>query len=176
MAKVEYHRYANLSRLSAQIYLGGYADAMHTDLLRFAGITAICNLTNTDLGTQALGFPTLVLGQEDGESISRETLDTFFAWMLEHVAQQHVILVHCAAGISRTPSFVIAWFLWLDAANAETGDVREMWSTHEDRIRRYRPVIQPHHRLKDSVLRYFGWTPFGEMAEYTGEDTPVDEA
>lgn len=72
-----------------------------------------------------------------------------------------MVLIHCAAGISRTPSFLIAWLMEAER-EVPVGDwrpdydaVRNAWSRHEDNIRTIRPIIQPHWRLKTSILAIF---------------------
>ena len=154
-----YLRYAPLTKLSERLWLGGLADVETSEArehLRSLGITHIVNLaagTDDELEPLDHGFTVLRVEQEDGEPIPRETIDHFLAWMKEH--QDAKMLIHCAAGISRTPSFVIAWEMeQLDARGAR--NLASLWEGLERDIAAARPVIWPSGVLRQSVLDYFG--------------------
>lgn len=142
-----------MNKVRDQIWIGGSADAEDTEALRNAGITCIANLTDEDFGCSR-NFDTLQLNQLDQRDIPHALLDKFFAWMDERIDRGEKVLIHCHAGISRTPSFLIAWHLHRTGCNSESDLLRE-WSTAEDFLARLRPIIQPHYALKRSIIRYF---------------------
>ena len=147
-----------ITRWNSRLYLGNGFDAVNVLMLQEKDITAVANLTNDNMGEKAYGsaypFKTLVLGQLDGDLIPYVTIDRFLEWMDETWAEGHTIFVHCHAGLSRTPSFFIAWLMHRQGCTKET-DLRTVWSKWEDQIGLRRPIIQPHHKLKSSVVDYF---------------------
>lgn len=149
-----------ITRWNTRLYLGSGLDACNVQLLQSHGVTAVANLTDDNMGehlvTTGVPYPfkTLVLGQLDGNLIPDATIRSFFAWMDETWAEGHTILLHCHAGISRTPSFFIAWLMHRQGCTNAVG-LRDVWSKWEDQIGLRRPIIQPHYKLKSSVLNYF---------------------
>lgn len=148
--------YVALSKLTEQIYLGSCLEACDTELLKAEGITAVINLTREDFGTDAGVFNYFQLHQDDRTPMPRELIAKFLRWMDELIANGHKVLVHCQAGISRTPSLVIAWFFHRDGLRYPEHDLGAAWAKYEDKIGAVRPIIQPHYLLKNSVLEYFG--------------------
>jgi protein-tyrosine phosphatase len=124
------------------------ADAKKMDLLDANGITAVVNLTPyTD------DFPKefkdriayLRLNQEDGQPILAETLKTFLGFMNVELARGRTVLIHCAAGVSRTSAFAIAWFIHCGFG----------WDEAENMTRIARQQIAPNPVLKESILEFF---------------------
>lgn len=135
-----------------RIYLGRCSDS-RPEVLKALGITAVANLTQ-DYFEVPPEIKLLKLDQADGDYVSDSTLRTFLDWMDVTWAEGHTILIHCHAGISRTPSFLIAWFMHCSGCNRDS-DLRREWSVYEDKIGKIRPVIQPHYKLKKSIISYF---------------------
>lgn len=74
-----------------------------------------------------------------------DELLTFLAFTRQCMDANLSVLVQCGAGISRSSSLVIAWLMhhgW-------------SWDQAEDLVRAARPIIQPHHELKTSILEFF---------------------
>ncbi len=143
-----------ITKFSDRIWLSGIVGAGEFNKLKELGITAVANLTHDDIGAKAAGFNCLVLNQYDGDVIPAVTLEIFLKWMDNRWENGDKILLHCHAGISRTPSFLIAWFMHKQGMNRDW-DLRSEWSNYEDKIVLVRPIIMPHYKLKTSIIRYF---------------------
>lgn len=66
------------------------------------------------------------------------------------------IVVHCAAGISRSSSTIIAHLMGHGSS----------WDEAEAEVRTARPIISPHPELKRSILQYYKIRPYdGSMGE-----------
>jgi protein tyrosine phosphatase len=157
-------RYHPISQYNDWIWLGGLADLQeHLDLLRTQGVTHILNLAavHDDADYPAPGFTVEPVVQLDEDAVPPATLEHVCRWLEARERAGERVFIHCAAGISRTPSFLIAYLLWRDGAHCDT-DLRTEWSIHLDRISRVRDVVLPHWKLKRSILGYFegklpGW-------------------
>ena len=144
-----------MNKFASNIWIGPLADGINEVKMREHGITAIANLTGYPMGMAEAGFKELVIEQEDGDEIPAENIAKFIGWMADRYNEGDVIYIHCAAGISRTPSFLIAWLLHTVNAYGPDADLRGLWSAFEDGIGACRSCIQPHWRLKKSILEYF---------------------
>jgi predicted protein tyrosine phosphatase len=160
--------YIGLCRAAEQIYMGAAREAIDTALLRAVGITAIANLTPEDFGSSREVFKYLQLDQDDTVDIPPAKIKQFLDWMDARMCDGDHVLVHCHMGISRTPSLIIAWLMHHQGA-CKDDDLKAMWNKFEDQLGKARPIIQPHWRLKRSVLEYFGY----EYA-WPKESTPLN--
>jgi protein-tyrosine phosphatase len=152
-----HYDYIGLSKVSERIYLGAAKEAIQESLLQEHGVTAVANLTAEYFGCDMDKFKYLQLDQDDTVEIPFEKIAKFLAWMDEREAAQDTVLIHCHMGISRTPAFLIAWWMHRSGATSNS-DLRALWSEHEDIIGGIRPIIQPHNALKRSILAFFGYT------------------
>lgn len=67
-----------------------------------------------------------------------------------------VVVVHCAAGISRSSSTIIAHLMGHGLT----------WDEAESEVRAARPIIMPHPNLKRSILEYYKVWPYdGSLGE-----------
>jgi protein-tyrosine phosphatase len=114
--------------------------------LRDARITAVCNCTEVSNDLDPTEFRCLRLNQPDGAAIYPEVLRGFFDWMMLARRDHLSVLIHCREGISRAPSFTIAWLMWCGLS----------WDAGEWVVRSARPQIRPHAELRRSILEYFG--------------------
>lgn len=155
-AGFDYSGFPPMAKFSDRIWIGRGLDAQDTESLKAVGVTAIANLTKEDFKCDP-GFQVLMLNQNDDQAISVKTLDRFLEWMAEREANQDIVLVHCHAAISRTPSFLIAWLIYSHGvpANAGADWLRREWDMWEYRIAKVRPIIHPAKQLKDSIIGYF---------------------
>ncbi len=154
-----------MDRVNKQLWIGDFADAADYTTLKKNGIEAVVNLTNSDYTWPI--YPSikyvLKLGQDDGEPIPMAKIRLYLDHMVKYQKENLKVLVHCGAGVSRAPSFVIAWLLWPHTAEfLATKDlllrrlqVGELWNEYEDQLRKIRPIINPHFLLKTSIIQYF---------------------
>jgi len=142
-----------LSRLSEYLYLGDANDVATPGRLESVGITAICNLTETTDGLPRAWKDEdryLRLNQGDGIAISFEAITEFIAWMFVQRTHNRTVLIHCAAGVSRTSAFAILWLMFCGFS----------WDEAEAMVKAARPIISPNPVLKESILAFFaGATP-----------------
>lgn len=86
-----------------------------------------------------------------------------FSWLTKALEQLDLwlqdgenVVVHCAAGISRSSSTIIAHLIGHGAT----------WDEAEEEVRRARPIIMPHPELKRSILKYYKIYPYdGSLGE-----------
>lgn len=154
-----------MNQVTKRLWIGDFADAADYATLKKHNIEAVVNLTNSDYTWPV--DPTikhvLKLGQDDGEPIPMAKIQLYLDQMVKYQNENLNVLVHCGAGISRAPSFIIAWFLYPHAAEfLKTKDlllrrlqVGELWNEYEDQLRKIRPIINPHFLLKTSIIQYF---------------------
>lgn len=91
------------------------------------------------------GLPCLHLEIADQEPVPHHLLDRAIAFLASHTAARRKVLVHCLAGISRSPS-VVAAFLALET-DVPPGEALA-------RVQEIRWVADPHPTLWDSVAGY----------------------
>jgi protein-tyrosine phosphatase len=121
--------------------------AMDTKLLKKLKIQAIVNLDGPEMNyTPAAGIIILHRYFPDGTAISHEILEEILHFIKDQISLERNVLVHCAMGMSRSPSIVIAWFMdrypdltW-DQAFLEVSRKRQIWPAEE---------------IKTSILAYF---------------------
>jgi len=93
----------------------------------------------------------VILPMQDGcpvdPAIIGRAVETLHEWHF----RRHTTLVHCAAGISRSPSMVIAYLM---------RHYKVDWDEAERWVREGRPIIMPHTEIKKSILQYFKLWPY----------------
>lgn len=89
------------------------------------------------------------LEQDDAKPVPLETLQHYYQ-LVDRLSKP--TLIHCHMGISRAPSFAIAWYIRLARQLDPARSAPELWAEAENRLRMTRPFIQPHHLLKASIL------------------------
>lgn len=155
------HVLANrFSRYSDRIWLGNFTSLANAKGLERRAITAVCNLSGHATPVDDCGIKYLEVKQDDGATIEDVTLERFLEWMDEAWAEGHVVLLACAAGVSRTPSFLIAWLLHTGGFYGAADAISE-WTRLQNSIAGCRPIIRPDPILRDSVLRYLSTREYG---------------
>ena len=135
-----------MEQVGPGLWIGDAADATVPKELRHAGITAVCNCAEVSNDLDPTEFRCLRLNQPDGAAIYPEVLRGFFDWMMLARRDNLSILIHCREGVSRAPSFTIAWLMWCGLS----------WDAGESVVRLARPQMRPHAELRRSILEYFG--------------------
>jgi atypical dual specificity phosphatase len=87
----------------------------------------------------------------DGDETPPETMKRIMATLLKAQNNGEVTLVHCSAGISRSPAIVIAYLMKTEKMS---------WDAACECVAEKRPVIFPHPNLKRSVLKYLKVWPY----------------
>lgn len=144
-----------MNRLNAQLWLGAEYDVLDLNTMQKNGITSVLNMTRQpdELPTE---FEYLQLDQDDGVPFSEDALRRGLAFLAGQLARNNVVLIHCAAGISRTAAMAIAWLMRAGYS----------WDEAEIFVKIARPITMPHPELKRSVLQFFKRWPYdGSMTD-----------
>jgi dual specificity protein phosphatase-like protein len=102
-------KYSEISCLDRFVFVGDYLDGRNRALHMDHDITAIVNCTNEPHPHDDI--PMLCLEQADYVGVDWEKLDQFFAFMDEHISAGGTVLIHCALGVNRAPTFATAWVM-----------------------------------------------------------------
>ena len=106
--------YPEIEQIEPGLYLGNEDAAINEDLLKERNITAIC-ACGRGLLTPFLEKPGYEYLHLQVNDFPKQNLIQYFpqqqAWMDQMRAQGRTILIHCAAGISRSATFTIAYIM-----------------------------------------------------------------
>ena len=92
-----------------RIAIGNIEDAMDAEGLRAAGVSAVLCLNGFPLSLREDGFAWVNVTLIDGPGNSIASVRAAIS-SLERLAREHLVLVHCAEGVSRS-AFVVACYL-----------------------------------------------------------------
>ncbi len=138
--------------------MGNSADAWNRKQITKTGISGVLNCT------REIGIPDFYIQDSikfsklellDGYPIPREKIEQAINFLSElHEKNHEKVLVHCAEGVSRSPTITFAYLLHLDF------DPVEAWSI----IKEARPIVFPAPVMFYSVFLYFNldykeWMP-----------------
>lgn len=106
-------------QIARNLYLGDRKDAHDRDLLTRVGVTHVVNCAAEVPCWYHRDFRYLRLPLTDPDPEFHESIETFCRF-IHRGRRAGGVLVHCAAGLSRSPSVVLAYLVWrgkpLDAA------------------------------------------------------------
>lgn len=136
------------------VYVGSIGDGIAAG----PPITAIVNLACID-GTCRYAVPPgvllLELEQYDGAPVVKENLDRFLEFM-HALPPEASVLIHCFAGVSRAPTFALAWLMHRDLQAHPHLLPSVAWQRAAASVKAARPIANPAWQLQQSVLAYFG--------------------
>ena len=136
---------SGMSKITDRIFIGNYYSAEMLDYGNRNSITHVLNCTPH----YHKGLKDLTVNQiniDDGFEIPAESVLFGIRMISEAVRSGGRILVHCHAGISRSPSMVAAYLMYNGFS----------WDEAVDFIRRRRPEIFPHPNIERSVKKALG--------------------
>lgn len=140
---------SRITEITSNLHLGD-ANVPVADL-KALGITKIINITPE------------VVWDWPAENVYRIPIDDSYTFeppvLMQFIQkmeewEKDISYIHCHMGISRSPSFAIAWLMHRDRVKSEQAVDR--WQAYLDFLRVYRPQINPHPAIRHSVLKYFG--------------------
>lgn len=123
-----------------------------------AGITAILSCMMPDerhFLPRDHGLKISHININDGEAYPFHWLTKALEQLDLWLQDGETVVVHCAAGISRSSSTVIAHLIGHGLT----------WDEAEKEVRDARPIIMPHYALKRSVLEYYKVWPYDGSME-----------
>jgi hypothetical protein len=130
------------------IWIGDYSDANNPDFLRGKRIGIVLNLAKeVDDHHVVPGVQLVKVGMHDGVMANPGLFDKAAEVISNAVAAKNPIMVHCAAGISRSTTAVISYLMQYK---------RKGWRASLKAIKEKRPVVNPHPKLMQTLMRDLG--------------------
>ena len=160
-----------MTQVDHKIWVGGYAQAAMLAVENPKGITAVLNVSteppyqkNPQIIYQHIPF-------HDGEDIPSRQFVACLGWLKFMYENGHTVLIHCAAGISRSVTITAAFMHYEGIADFDTA---------MDRIRMARPIASPAPAVLVSAKKMLGVWPYdgsmGRMPEHQRTMHEVIEA
>ncbi len=117
-----------MSRLCSRLYLGGIKDAERLAADNSAGITVVISLCAEQIAPKNRDIKYVRIPVEDARPVTRSQFEAVMAAIAEHI-RSGKILLHCGAGMSRSPIFAAAWihrcgYLHIESALLEIAELR----------------------------------------------------
>jgi protein-tyrosine phosphatase len=132
---------AHVDHVINGVYISSYRATSHASALRRAGITHVLKLYTGD-PMFPRDFDVFELTVPDGQFVPKVTLNRGVDFVLKQVDQANRVLVVCAAGISRSATFVLSYLLECGYDIHDAYDL--LFSKH--------PEADPHPHLWQSLM------------------------
>jgi len=152
-----------MNQITDKIWLGDLQDAQNISVLQAANIKAVLSLLENlesyfssliQIAYQKAQIQHTLVSMIDGGNNQDDAFRQAFA-VLEGFQDQGLnTLVHCGAGVSRSPSVVIGWLM---------KHAKLTWDEALNEVGHKRPVIFPNPALKRTVLKVLGAWPYGSL-------------
>jgi atypical dual specificity phosphatase len=139
--------HTRLFKVNEHLYISSAIDGDDMPYIENIGITAIVNLMlDCKYGKSVPQTIRLVhIPIRDGYRIPQETIKHIYT-VIDHLKEENkVILIHCAAGVSRSASVVIGQLM--------RENPKWYWSDAESYLRNIKPVM-PDRFVRKSILDY----------------------
>lgn len=138
-----------MDQITPIIWLGNMGDAVNVAELQAHKITAILCL---EASTKFVpGFERRVVPMDDGVPDQDILMQQSLTYADELLDAKHVLLIHCAAGISRSSTVTIGVLMKRE---------QKSWDEAESFVRARRPMIFPNPALKIAMLRTLKAWPY----------------
>ena len=136
------NNYRDLDEIEDKLCLGNSISAGNTNDLKEKGITKILTLMDEPPKNKDDGFKRKTIEIMD---ISNENIIQYFGECLNFIKGDEKILVHCAAGASRSATVVIAYLMWKNKMKFE--DAMKF-------VQKKRPIIYPNFGFKEQLKMF----------------------
>jgi hypothetical protein len=148
------------SKITDQIWISGYAVAKDLWESNPAGITHVLNVSGFDY-LEAESVQYMYVPINDGEPIPPNQFAACMAFMQIAIESKGKILVHCCAGISRSPTIVASFLHYSHAME---------FNKAINYIMTLRPVVNPAVAVLNSARKQLGAWPYdGSMKREESE-------
>jgi len=97
-----------MSRICSRLFLGGIKDAERLATDNSVGITAVISLCTEEIVPKRRDIKYVRIPVDDANPVPLPEFEAVMAAIAEHI-RGGKILLHCGAGMSRSPIFAAAW-------------------------------------------------------------------
>src|SRR5271157_135723 len=149
-----------MTQVDHRLWVGGYIQAAMLATENPKGITAVLNVSTEPPYDQNPQVIYQHIPFHDGASIPRRQFAECLGWLKFMYEAGHVILIHCAAGISRSVTITAAFMDYMGIADFDTA---------LDRIRMARPIASPAPAVLVSAKKMLGVFPYDGSFEAAPE-------
>jgi protein-tyrosine phosphatase len=134
----------DVSQIWERLWVGGHADAENLAHGNPHRISTVISLSEIPVEHKRRGINYLHLPAEDTEPIPVRQFDRILDALYENI-RWGSLLIHCAEGISRAPSFTAAYMHAVGYKNLDAAI---------EEIRQMRPIIEPSNILLKNLKEY----------------------
>lgn len=149
-----------ISQVDHRLFVSGYAEAGQLSVSNPRKITAVLNVHQMPDEKQSPNIIYMHIPFEDGEEIPQRQFVKCLGWLKFMYEAGHTILIHCAAGISRSVTITASFMHY-----AEICDFGEAM----ERIKKARPIANPAPKTVLSAKRMLGVWPYDGTADSSPE-------
>ncbi len=149
-----------MSQISHRLFVGGYAAASSLHYHNPGKITAVLCVHQVMDYPQNPNIVYMHVPFNDGEGIPPTQFVKCLGWLKFMYENGHTILVHCAAGISRSVTTLASFMHYQGLAD---------FNAALDQIRMRRPVASPAPAVLNSAKKMLHVYPYDGTYEYTAE-------
>jgi protein-tyrosine phosphatase len=135
-----------MNKIIDRIYIGCYSGAQNLQFRNEPGITHILNCTPDTHSYGLKDFRIHQININDGNEVPFDEFWSAIQFIEMAVQSGGKVLVHCHAGISRSPGIVCGYLMRHGFS----------WDEALQLIRRNRPQVYPHHNIERSIKKYVG--------------------
>lgn len=137
----------SISRVYNRLFVGGYVQASKLSVSNPFGIQAVLDVSTEPPYVEAPGIVYAHIPFKDGEGIPEDEFWSCLRFLFEQYSLGRVVLIHCAAGISRSVSIAISFlcyaqFLEFNAAREEVCTRRAIANPHRDILNSCRKYLR----------------------------------
>jgi len=149
-----------VSKIYDRLYVGGYIQASHLSTENPLGITAVLDVSTaaawerSEPYTEAEGIIYRHIPFSDGEDIPEKEFWECLGYLKETYDAGHIVLVHCAAGISRSVVLMASFMHY-----AGIMDFPEALKC----IKKRRKIASPHVNILTSAKKILKIWPYGTL-------------
>jgi len=145
--ELPFSEFLNADHVFPDIWLGGYSVAKDEQFLGSREISTVVNMAvECDYRIDIPGVRLVKIGIEDGR-LARSGVFRKAAEVIHESLPSGRVFVHCAAGVSRSATAVLAYLNVYEKIG---------WADGVTRLRRQRPCVNPHPHLYRSLVRDIG--------------------
>src|SRR5579863_3950851 len=149
-----------MSQVDHRLWVGGYVQAAKLAVSNPAGITAVLNVSTEPPYPQNPQIIYQHIPFHDGQEIPRRQFAECLGWLKFMYENGHTILIHCAAGISRSVTITASFMDYQGIADFDTA---------MDRIRMARRIASPAPAVLVSAKKMLGVWPYDGSLEQMPE-------